>query len=108
MPQDIEFSSVNAGARAEQRLDRHQRMMEGLTTALGRPRTVYVTCPMVAGWVAFNLVMPICLVGGASTRPRSLVAGIVACPPSWMTTLFSSRRTARRETPKERSHPPTC
>ena len=47
MSQDIE-SVASIRARAEQRLDRHQRMMEVLTTALGRPRTVYVTLSMVA------------------------------------------------------------
>jgi uncharacterized membrane protein len=55
--QDVE-SVASIRARAEQRLDRHQRMMEVLTTALGRPRTVYVTMSIVVGWVAFNLVTP--------------------------------------------------
>jgi hypothetical protein len=38
--QEVE-SVASIRARAEQRLGRHQRMMEVLTTELGRPRTVY-------------------------------------------------------------------
>jgi len=49
--QDVE-SVASIRARAEQRLDKHQRMMEVLTAALGRPRTVYVTLSIVVGWVA--------------------------------------------------------
>ena len=46
--------SYHTHCRADPKLDRHQRMMELLTAALGRPRTVYVTLSLVAGWIALG------------------------------------------------------
>jgi hypothetical protein len=48
MSQAVE-SVASIRARAEQRLDRHQRMMEVLTAALGRPRTVYAILLLLIG-----------------------------------------------------------
>jgi uncharacterized membrane protein len=104
MPQDIE-SVASIRARAEQRLDRHQRMMEVLTTALGRPRTVYVTLSMVAGWVAFNLVMPN-LFGWRRIDPPPFfgLQGIVALSALLMTTLVLITANRQTRNAEERSH----
>ena len=104
MSQDIE-SVASIRARAEQRLDRHQRMMEVLTTALGRPRTVYVTLSMVAGWVAFNLGTP-SLVGWRRIDPPPFfwLQGIVALSALLMTTLVLITANRQTRNAEERSH----
>jgi uncharacterized membrane protein len=104
MPQDIE-SVASIRARAEQRLDRHQRMMEVLTTALGRPRTVYVTLSMVAGWVAFNLGTP-SLFGWRRIDPPPFfwLQGIVALSALLMTTLVLITANRQTRNAEERSH----
>ena len=102
--QDVE-SVASIRARAEQRLDRHQRMMEVLTTALGRPRTVYVTLSIVVGWVAFNLVTPK-LFGWQCIDPPPFfwLQGVVALSALLMTTLVLITANRQTRNAEERSH----
>jgi uncharacterized membrane protein len=102
--QDVE-SVASIRARAEQRLDRHQRMMEVLTTALGRPRTVYVTMSIVVGWVAFNLVTPK-LFGWQriDSPPFFGLQGMVSLSALLMTTLVLITANRQTRNAEERSH----
>jgi uncharacterized membrane protein len=102
--QEVE-SVASIRARAEQRLDRHQRMMEVLTTALGRPRTIYVTLSIVVGWVAFNLVTPK-LFGWPRIDPPPFfwLQGMVALSALLMTTLVLITANRQTRNAEERSH----
>ena len=104
MFQDVE-SVASIRARAEQRLDRHQRMMEVLTAALGRPRTVYVTLSVVVGWVAFNLLTPK-LLGWQRIDPPPFfwLQGMVALSALLMTTLVLITANRQTRNAEERSH----
>ena len=104
MAQDVE-SVASIRARAEQRLDRHQRMMEVLTTALGRPRTVYVTLSMVVGWVGFNLGTPN-LFGWQRIDPPPFfwLQGTVGLSALLMTTLVLITANRQTRNAEERSH----
>ena len=104
MFQDVE-SVASIRARAEQRLDRHQRMMEVLTAALGRPRTVYVTLSIVVGWVAFNLLTPR-LFGWQRIDPPPFfwLQGMVALSALLMTTLVLITANRQTRNAEERSH----
>ena len=44
-------------ARAQKRVDSHQRLMEKITALVGRPRTIYALVVLVSAWVAINLTM---------------------------------------------------
>ena len=44
-------------ARAEGRVDRHQRFIELLTASLGRPLSLYLVVVAAGAWIALNLVM---------------------------------------------------
>jgi len=102
--QDVE-SVASIRARAEQRLDKHQRMMEVLTAALGRPRTVYVTLSIVGGWVAFNLVTPK-LFGWQRIDPPPFfwLQGMVTLSALLMTTLVLITANRQTRNAEERSH----
>jgi uncharacterized membrane protein len=102
--QEVE-SVASIRARAEQRLDRHQRMMEVLTTALGRPRTVYMTLSIVVGWVAFNLVTPK-LFGWPLIDPPPFfwLQGMVALSALLMTTMVLITANRQTRNAEERSH----
>ena len=104
MLQDVE-SVASIRARSEQRLDKHQRMMEVLTAALGRPRTVYVTLSIVVGWVAFNLVTPK-LFGWQRIDPPPFfwLQGMVALSALLMTTLVLITANRQTRNAEERSH----
>jgi uncharacterized membrane protein len=102
--QEIE-SVASIRARAEQRLDKHQRMMEVLTAALGRPRTVYAILSLVVGWVAFNALAPR-LLGWKSIDPPPFfwLQGMVALSALLMTTLVLITANRQTRNAEERSH----
>jgi uncharacterized membrane protein len=104
MAQEIE-SVASIRARAEQRLGRHQRMMEVFTSVLGRPRTVYVTLSFVVGWVAFNLMTPR-LFGWPYIDPPPFfwLQGMVALSALLMTTLVLITANRQTRNAEERSH----
>ena len=102
--EDLE-SVASIRARAEQRLDKHQRMMEVLTAALGRPRTVYVTLSIVVGWVAFNLVAPKLFDWQRIDPPPFFwLQGMVALSALPMTTLVLITENRQTRNAEERSH----
>jgi uncharacterized membrane protein len=80
-------------------------MMEVLTAALGRPRTVYVTLSIVVGWVAFNLVTPK-LFGWQRIDPPPFfwLQGMVALSALLMTTLVLITANRQTRNAEERSH----
>jgi len=80
-------------------------MMEALTSALGRPRTVYVTLSIVVGWVAFNLVTPK-LFGWQRIDPPPFfwLQGMVALSALLMTTLVLITANRQTRNAEERSH----
>jgi uncharacterized membrane protein len=45
-------------SRAQDRVSRHQRAVELLTAALGRPRTLYAILGLVVTWTGLNLSLP--------------------------------------------------
>ena len=104
MSQEVE-SVASIRARAEQRLDKHQRMMEVLTAALGKPRTAYATLFLAVGWVAFNLAAPK-LFGWRSIDPPPFfwMQGMVALSALLMTTLVLITANRQTRNAEERSH----
>ena len=104
MVQEVE-SVASIRARTELRLDRHQRMMEVLTAALGRPRTVYATLSMVGGWVVFNGVTSK-LLGWQTIDPPPFfwLQGVVALSALLMTTLVLITANRQTRNAEERSH----
>ena len=104
MLEEVE-SVASIRARAEQRLDKHQRMMEVLTAALGRPRTIYVTLSIVVGWVAFNVVTSK-VFGWQRIDPPPFfwLQGMVALSALLMTTLVLITANRQTRNSEERSH----
>ena len=104
MSQAVE-SVASIRARAEQRLDRHQRIMEVLTAALGRPRTVYAILLLVIAWIAFNAGTTR-LLGWKSIDPPPFfwLQGMVALSALLMTTLVLITANRQTRNAEERSH----
>jgi uncharacterized membrane protein len=102
--EDIE-SVASIRARAQQRLGKHQRMMEVLTAALGKPRTVYLTLSIVVAWVALNGVAPK-LFGWHSIDPPPFfwLQGMIALSALLMTTLVLITANRQTRNAEERSH----
>ena len=80
-------------------------MIEVLTAALGRPRTVYVTLSIVIGWGAFNVLAPTRL-GWPQVDPPPFfwLQGMVALAALLMTTLVLITANRQTRNAEERSH----
>lgn len=103
-PHEVE-SVASIRARAELRLDRHQRMMEALTSALGKPRTVYAILSLVLGWVAANTVAPRWLGWRCIDPPPFFwLQGMVTLAALLMTTLVLITANRQTRNAEERSH----
>jgi uncharacterized membrane protein len=104
LSQNIE-SIASIRARADEGLDRHQRMVEGVTGALGRPRTVYVILSLVVGWIAFNTLIPRAT-GHPPIDPPPFfwLQGGVALSALLMTTLVLITENRQARNSEQRSH----
>jgi uncharacterized membrane protein len=74
--------------RAERRVGKHQRLIERITFAVGRPLTLYVIASFSALWVAFN-----CLAPGLGLRrfdppPFAWLQGLLSLSALLMTTMI--------------------
>ena len=104
MPKDIE-SVASIRARAEQQLDKHQRKMEQVTGALGRPMMVYLILAVVFGWITLNLLL------AKSGRwapvdppPFFWLQGAVTLSALLMTTLVLITENRQTKNAEQRSH----
>jgi uncharacterized membrane protein len=104
LAQDLE-SVASIRARADRDLDKHQRMMEVLTGALGRPRTVYLILTLVVSWIAFNLFILRAL-GRQPIDPPPFfwLQGAVALSALLMTTLVLITENRQARSAEQRSH----
>lgn len=100
-PRDLE-ALTSIRAHAVKGLDRHQRLIEWTTAALGRPRTIYAILALVFGWIALN-VAPL---GHAHIDPPPFfwLQGCVALSSLLMTTLVLITENRQTRTAEERSH----
>jgi uncharacterized membrane protein len=80
-------------------------MMEVLTAALGKPRTVYLTLSIVAGWVVFNGISPLAF-GWQRLDPPPFfwLQGAVGLSALLMTTLVLITANRQTRNAEERSH----
>ena len=85
-------------AEAEHRVGRHQRAIEKLTSALGRPQSLYAIATGVVLWISYNLAAPSLGLTRVDAPPFFWLQGVVSLCALLMTTviLTTQRRQARR------------
>jgi uncharacterized membrane protein len=103
LSQNIE-SVASIRARVDQGLDRHQRMMEDVTGALGRPRTVYMILAVVLGWIALNTILRVEGRPPIDPPPFFWLQGVVALSALLMTTLVLITENRQARVAEQRSH----
>ncbi len=91
-------------ARQEEQVGRHQRFVERITLALGRPRTIYLTLLLVAAWVAFNVVAPAFAVAAPDPPPFSRAQGVVGLAALLMTTMVLTTQNRQARHAEQRAH----
>jgi uncharacterized membrane protein len=91
-------------ARQEEQVDRHQRLVERFTLALGRPRTLYFTLIIVAFWIAFNLLAPGMSLPAFDPPPFSRMQGVVSLAALLITTMVLTTQNRMARHAEQRAH----
>ncbi len=65
----------------------HQRLVERITLALGRPLTIYLTMAVALAWAAFNLVAPALAMPVLDPPPFSRTQGVIGLVAVLLTTM---------------------
>jgi uncharacterized membrane protein len=89
--------------QAEQ-VDRHQRLVERLTYAVGKPRSLYVTVVAVLGWIAWNSLSPRFGVVALDPPPFSGLQVTVSVLALLMTTIVLTTQSRQGRHADQRSH----
>jgi len=91
-------------ARQEEKVDRHQRFVERVTVALGRPRTLYLTLTIVGLWVVFNLLAPGMSLPVFDPPPFSGMQGVVGLAALLVTTMILTTQNRMARHAEQRAH----
>jgi uncharacterized membrane protein len=91
-------------ARQEERIGRHQRLIERVTHGLGRPRTIYLTLVIVSAWVAFNVVAPSFSLYVFDPAPFSRLQDVIGLAALLMTIMVLTTQNRQAKHAEDRAH----
>ncbi len=91
-------------ARQEEQVDRHQRLVERLTLALGRPRSLYSTLAIVFAWIAFNLAAPALSLPVLDPPPFSRMQCVIGVAALLITTMVLTTQNRMARHADQRAH----
>ncbi len=91
-------------AKEEERVGRHQRLIERVTQALGRPRTVYFIVVPTGAWVAFNTAAPALGWPVLDPPPFACLQGLVTLAALLMTTMVLTTQNRQARHAEQRAH----
>jgi uncharacterized membrane protein len=91
-------------SRAEQKITRHQRAVEALTSVIGRPRTVYVIIGLVIAWVLFNVGAPRLGLHRVDEPPFFWMQGALGLAALLTTVMVLTTQNRQMKLASERAH----
>src|SRR5579859_1925498 len=77
-------------ARSEAGVSSHQRGIERITLALGRPRSIYVVLALVALWIGFNACASVSGMRAPDPPPYAVLQALVGVAALLMTIMVLS------------------
>src|SRR6202011_1901424 len=91
-------------AKEEERVGRHQRLIERLTQSLGRPRTLYLILTLTLGWVSLNGAAPAFHWSAPDPPPFYWLQGLVGLSALLMTTMVLTTQNRQGRHAEQRAH----
>jgi uncharacterized membrane protein len=91
-------------ARQEEQVGGHQRLVERVTHALGRPRTIYLALLIVAAWITFNLVAPAFSLPMLDPPPFTHMQAVIGLMALLMTTMVLTTQNRQARHAEQRAH----
>jgi len=89
---------------AEEDLSTHQRGIESVTAAIGRPRSIYVTLIFASVWCLFNALAPLMDLRAFDPPPFFYLQGLVAFAALLTTTMVLTAQNRQRRQAEHRAH----
>lgn len=89
---------------AERRLTPHQRGIERVTNAIGRPYFLYSVVGAVALWIAANLLLPLVGIGAFDPFPFQLLQGLVTFSALIIATMVLITQNRQLKLAEKHSH----
>lgn len=90
--------------RAEEELSAHQRRIEQLTAALGRPRSIYVVVTAAIAWAAMNTLGRRLGIPAVDPPPFQILQGLVGLSALLMTTMVLTTQNRQSRDDERRAH----
>ena len=81
------YAVAELHAKAELEVDKHQRRIETVTAALGRPRTLYGMLAVVVVWIGYNVAAPALRLPRFDPPPFMWLESVVGLMALLMTTM---------------------
>jgi uncharacterized membrane protein len=91
-------------ARSEAELSKHQRGIERITAALGRPRSIYVVLSVVALWVGFNTFAAKVGLRPPDPPPFEALQALVGLAALLMTIMVLTTQNRQSKHTEQRAH----
>src|SRR5215211_6792505 len=85
-------------------LSAHQRSVESVTAALGRPRSIYVTITVVSLWCAANVIAPSLGMQAVDPPPFFYLQGCVGCVALLMMIMVLTSQARQRKEAERDAH----
>jgi uncharacterized membrane protein len=95
---------VGLRAQQEGEVSRHQRLVERITGALGRPRTIYIELLLVGAWVTYNLLAPALSLPVLDPPPFNRAQGAIGLAALLMTTMVLTTQNRQARHAEQRAH----
>ncbi len=101
--QNVEtIASLRAQSEAE--LSKHQRGIERITAALGRPRSIYLVLSVVALWVGFNTLAAKVGLRALDPPPFEVLQALVGVAALLMTIMVLTTQNRQSKHTEQRAH----
>jgi uncharacterized membrane protein len=90
--------------RAEEQVGAHQRGIENLTAALGRPLSIYVSLVIAAAWALYNGCASRLGIEAPDPLPCQYLQGVIALAALLMTTMVLTTQNRQSKHAEQRAH----
>jgi uncharacterized membrane protein len=95
---------ASLGARSQAELSRHQRGVERVTAALGRPRSIYLVVAAVALWVLCNVCASRLGAPPLDPPPFEVLQALVGLAALLMTIMVLTTQNRQSKAAEQRAH----
>jgi uncharacterized membrane protein len=97
-------TSMAIRARADEKVDRHQRTIERITLHVGRPRAIYVVFALVVTWSVYNAAAPSLGLWRLDEPPFFWLQGLISLGSLLVSIMVLTTQNREKKDAEHRAH----